>query len=181
MLFCADSDAVVEIVGSINGQLSDSRWRIAMCAIDTMLTDLGYDMPSRCRVISLARDAGQGQNVPASLHHQLGMKYREERRHLEALFQHLSDGTSELAPQMASLSRRSNRLAPISQQLRSHIEAGQLTAPLDDLTRIYLHMHINRLFQASQRTHEGVLYDFLARYYESQLARVKRHEPSRAS
>ena len=33
-------------------------------------------------------------------------------------------------------------------------------------------MHANRLLRSEQRAHELVLYDFLARLYESQLART---------
>jgi hypothetical protein len=35
-------------------------------------------------------------------------------------------------------------------------------------------MHANRLLRSAQREQEAVLYDFLARYYESDVARKRR-------
>ena len=35
-------------------------------------------------------------------------------------------------------------------------------------------MHVNRLIRSAQRAHELVLYDLLARLYESKLARAKK-------
>jgi len=37
----------------------------------------------------------------------------------------------------------------------------------------YSHMMVNRLFKSKQRLHEMVLYDFLHRYYKSEIARQK--------
>ena len=42
-----------------------------------------------------------------------------------------------------------------------------------ELSPSYIHMHVNRLLRSVQRAHEVVLYDFLTRLYESQIARSK--------
>ncbi|MCP5106131.1 MAG: hypothetical protein GY950_22285 [bacterium] len=44
---------------------------------------------------------------------------------------------------------------------------------LNDLMGSYSHMMINRLFKSKQRLHEMTLYDFLHRYYKSEIARRK--------
>lgn len=41
------------------------------------------------------------------------------------------------------------------------------------LAKSYLHMHANRLLRSAQRRQEAVLYDFLARHYESEMARKR--------
>ena len=46
----------------------------------------------------------------------------------------------------------------------------QLTLPLPELAVSYLHMHANRLLRSAHRAQELVLYDFLARLYQSQAA-----------
>ena len=51
---------------------------------------------------------------------------------------------------------------------------GALTVSLSELAPSYIHMHVNRLIRSAQRAHELVLYDLLARLYESKLARAKK-------
>ncbi len=68
---------------------------------------------------------------------------------------------------------RSERLAPIIAELKSCEEEGRLSVPLRELVLSYIHMHANRLLRSAQRQQELVIYDLLARIYESQLARAK--------
>ena len=75
------------------------------------------------------------------------------------------------------LRHRSARLAPIIAELKACEQAGRLTVPIRDLAPSYLHMHANRLLRSGQRAHEMVLYDFLARQYESALARDPTRDP----
>jgi hypothetical protein len=44
---------------------------------------------------------------------------------------------------------------------------------MDQLVGSYVHMHINRLMPTNQRLHELLIYDFLARHYQSAVARFK--------
>jgi hypothetical protein len=56
-------------------------------------------------------------------------------------------------------------------ELRSGVRAGRLTVPRAELAVGYLHMHANRLLRSAHRAQELILYDFLARLYESRAAR----------
>ena len=85
-----------------------------------------------------------------------------------------------LAPGVEILRRRSERIAPIIDELKVCEKTGRLSIPIVELAPSYLHMHANRLLRSAQRAHEAVLYDFLARLYESDLARV-RDQDQRAS
>ena len=49
--------------------------------------------------------------------------------------------------------------------------SGELVAPIADLMRSYMHMHINRMMRASAREHELVIYEFLFRAHDSHAAR----------
>jgi thiopeptide-type bacteriocin biosynthesis protein len=101
---------------------------------------------------------------------QLREGFRKERAALTALLDPASDAESPLGPGLEVLQRRSERLAPVAAELRSLEQAGRLTTPVSDLAGSYLHMHANRLLRSSKRAQEMVLYDFLARPYESRLA-----------
>ncbi len=101
---------------------------------------------------------------------QLSEKFRKERKSLEELLR-AEIGDHPLAPGLELFRGRSERLAPIIAELKSSEEAGRLSFPLRELVLSYIHMHANRLLRSAQRQQELVIYDLLARIYESQLAR----------
>jgi thiopeptide-type bacteriocin biosynthesis protein len=177
-LFHADSVAALGIVGLLDGDAgSDARWRLALRGIDQLLADLGFDTRAKLDVMSLARDAfmrehGAERVVP--FHKVLGERFRAERRALETLVDRTQDAASELAPALALFDARSNANAPIIAELRAAGDRGELGLSLPELAGSYMHMHANRLLRSAHRAHELVLYDWLARLYEGQLARTKR-------
>ena len=109
--------------------------------------------------------------VDLNLRRQLGDLYRKERKDLERLLSANADGVS--APGLAVLRQRSKRWAPAIKALREAEAASRLTLPLTGLASSLLHMHANRLLRSAARAQEMVLYDFLARLYESRSARSR--------
>jgi thiopeptide-type bacteriocin biosynthesis protein len=79
----------------------------------------------------------------------------------------LQGATSALDERSACGAHAARRLSALASERR-------LTRPLADIAGSLLHMHANRLLRSDQRAHELVLYDFLTRIYESQIARSKR-------
>jgi hypothetical protein len=73
----------------------------------------------------------------------------------------------------ALLRQRSLDIAPIAAQLRAREAEGALWLGVDRLVGSYLHMHANRMLRAAHRAQEAVIYHFLERLYESQVARQK--------
>jgi thiopeptide-type bacteriocin biosynthesis protein len=178
LLFCADSACVIDILGMIAGDAgADARWRLALRGIDQLLDDLGFDLAARLAIMRHTRDSfAREHRVDASIGFQrgLGDKYRKERTALEALLDRSRDAESELAPGLERLAARSVANAPIVAELRAAEQRGALTTPLTELAGSYVHMHVNRLIRSAQRAHEVVLYDLLARLYESRVARARR-------
>lgn len=48
------------------------------------------------------------------------------------------------------------------------------TGSLHELITSYIHMFLNRILLSNQRKHELVIYHFLSKYYDSQLAIAKK-------
>jgi thiopeptide-type bacteriocin biosynthesis protein len=176
-LFVADSACVLDILGMLAGDAGiDARWRLALRGIDQLLDDLGFDLAGRLSLMRRTRDAfAREHRVEASVGFQrgLGDKYRKERGALEALLDRARDADSDLLPGLERLAQRSAGNAPIVAALRAAEQRGALTVPLVELAPSYIHMHVNRLIRSAQRAHELVLYDLLARLYESRLARAR--------
>jgi thiopeptide-type bacteriocin biosynthesis protein len=175
-LFQVDSEAVLAILDMLEGdEGADFRWRLALRGIDMLLGDLRFDPETRMRVMRVMREGftrefggGKGLRV------QLDQRFRQEGRSLTPLLDPSGDAESELAPALAVLRQRSERSAPILNELRELERAGRLNQSLADLAPSYVHMHVNRIIRSAQRAHEMVLYDFLYLLYESRAARERK-------
>jgi thiopeptide-type bacteriocin biosynthesis protein len=175
-IFFADSDATVRIVESLSGDAgATTRWRLALRGIDAMFVDLGFDLRARLALArrcaeNYARDFGGS----ALFERQVGPKYREVRGDLSRLLDPAAAPETALVEGLAALAERSERIAPAIAALQNEEREGRLPVALTDLAISYVHMHVNRVLRSSQRAQEVVLYELLARLYDSQLARQGR-------
>jgi thiopeptide-type bacteriocin biosynthesis protein len=172
-LFHLDSEAVLELLTLFpEDARGDVRWRLALWGMAMLLTDLGFDLGTRRTVLGRIREAYAKEfRADDNLRHQLGARYRQARQDLGALLDPARGAGGLLAPGLAVLRRRSERLEPVVTELKACAQAGELTLPLAAVAPSYLHMHANRLLRSAQRAQELVLYEFLGRLYESQAAR----------
>jgi lantibiotic biosynthesis protein len=166
-IFSADSEAVLTILRATTGDGGfDKRWRMALLGVDRLLGDCGLDLEARRASIQRQRDAFQREfHAGLTTRKQLGERYRAERRKLEALFENPA-GPGDLAELARAFDVRSLRIVEAVRRMRPSAEA------LPALVDSYVHMHINRMIRSAQRTHELVLYDYLFRIYDGQLARA---------
>ncbi|HTQ06191.1 MAG TPA: lantibiotic dehydratase [Polyangiaceae bacterium] len=166
-VFEADSDAAVELLEESDAD-PEVRWRLTLVSLATLLADLGFELEERHAIAERARAAYAREHAAdAFFKKQLGDRFRVERGSLEALL--------EQAPP-AALGVRSRRVAAIARELREAEANGELDATLPDLAASYLHMSANRLLRSAARAHEAVLYDFIARLFESRLAKARRRD-----
>jgi thiopeptide-type bacteriocin biosynthesis protein len=156
---------------------ADARWRLAMRGMDALLDDFGLDLERKLQVVKAAREAfGKEFRTDGQFEHQLGDKYRKERASLERLLDPGHDGDSPLSPGLALIHQRSSRLKALASELRMLEESGRLFATTPELAQSFLHMHANRMLRSAARAQELVMYDFLARTYESLLARARKSD-----
>jgi lantibiotic biosynthesis protein len=175
-LFFADSLSILEIVETLSGdEGSDARWRLALRGIDLLFQDLGFGLADKHAIMKQIRDGFSREfGGGVYLERQLGDKFRKLRAELDPLLAPEIDPQSWLLPGLEALARRSTRSTAVIADLQAAEKAGKLTAPIRELVGSYIHMHCNRLLRAAQRAQELVLYDFLTRLYESQIARAKK-------
>lgn len=172
-LFQFDSELVLDLLYSISDQLGGKiRWQLGVCGIDSLLSALGLELSARRQLMnSLGRFGDKNASGNERYRKQLSERFRNERQALESLL----EGTAEL-PSLAcaALARFKERAQTIRIELEQAQQAGKLTGSIVDLAGSYVHMHLNRLFRSAPNAQEKVLYDFLARTYESRMAREKR-------
>jgi thiopeptide-type bacteriocin biosynthesis protein len=177
-LFQADSEAVLELLSLLPGdEGADARWRLMLCGMDRLLSDLGLGLEARLQVVTELRESfGREFQVERTIERQLNERFRKERRSTEELLCSRA-GTPVLARGLEVLQRRSDKLAPTLAGLKALATAGRLGIPLAGLAGSFLHMHANRMARAAARAQELVLYDLLNRHYSSQAARQRKTGP----
>jgi thiopeptide-type bacteriocin biosynthesis protein len=175
-IFQADSEAVLGIVELLEGDDGEhARWRLGLRGIDLLLSDLGLELSDKRELMRTLRASFvQTLGVEPRLEHQLSANYRRERGSLEALLDPANDQASDLAPGIELLHERSRKLVPFVRELDARGRAGRLSQTIHELARSYVHMFTNRLFRCAALSQELVLYDWLGRLYESNLARRRK-------
>ncbi len=175
-VFAVDSEAVLGIVATFDGEDSgDARWQIALRGLDLLLDDFGLDLQRKLDLMQRCRAdyAAEFQADKTGLAQALGRRFRSCRKPLEEMMRLGPDDHSSFQPALRMFACRSQALEPTVAALGECERAGRLWTPVARLVQSYLHMFVNRLIRADARQHEVVLYDFLARHYESAIARSK--------
>lgn len=162
-VFHADSKAVLNCICQLEGEEGERyRWLLGARGVDVLLQDFGYDLARRAVIMKAIRD-GFFQEFGGSqdLQTQLNSKYRQEMRQLSSFLDPAQDrenGIEGLFDERSTL-------------IRALIPTG---IDADYLLPSYIHMFLNRILLTGQRKHELVLYHFLSKYYDSQLAIQKK-------
>ena len=173
--FFYDSKMIVDMLALIEGDEGERiRWLFGLRAVDTMLDDFGFDMEGKFDLVTILRENfGREHGMNRNLKGQMEKKFRSDRAVINELMDRNNDQVSEMLPLFQFLAQKSTAVKPIAEQILTLSKNNRLGMPLNDLMSSYSHMMVNRLFKSKQRTHEMVLYDFLHRYYKSEIARQK--------
>jgi thiopeptide-type bacteriocin biosynthesis protein len=173
-IFEADSDAVLEILSQLEpGEGGDARWRLAFRGIHSLLLALGLDVSARARVVRAMRVAYAAEHhADAALESDLGARFRTVRPELEDLLQAATGSAHPLDPGFVALDQRAQRIGTLAATLRDRASSGAVPHSIEQLAPAFVHMHANRMLRSEQRSQELVLCDWLARIYESEIARA---------
>jgi lantibiotic biosynthesis protein len=167
--FQADSEAVIQLLDPTKGVGPDLRWQAAIPGIDTLLSDFGFDLDARLRLMRTLRERfGREFHADAPFARQLAARYRAVRPDLQRLLS--AEASDASTPWLDAFARRSTHAREALTVLRAAEHAASLDVPVAVLAESYVHMHLNRLFRAEQRAHELVVYDFLSCLYEGRIA-----------
>jgi lantibiotic biosynthesis protein len=173
-LFHADSDAVVALLDMFEpGERGlEERWQIGVLGSDALMCDLGLDDQARAAVTRHMHAALEREvQADARLRNATAGRVRAELGTVDALLAATADSNHPLAPGIAVLARRSERIRPLVAELADLRAAGSLDLPPDALATTYVHMWLNRLCRSQNRFQEYVTYALLARALRARVAR----------
>lgn len=170
-VFQADSDATVALLGMFErGERGlDERWRLGLLGADSLMRAFGLDAEARVRQARRAQAAFEHEfHADAELRKAVAARVRQEHAATRDAFD--ADGDHPLAPGIAVLAARDERIRPVVAELDVLSEAGRLTVSLEELAGAHVHMWLNRLCRSDNRFHEYVIYALLARVLEARTA-----------
>jgi len=173
--FHIDSAATLGMLDMIDGNEGEQvRWQFALRSIDELLDSFGYDADGRLHLMEKLRNGFVEEHGGSKdLKVQLDTKFRSIRALAEGILDRTGDAARDIFPLIELLRHKQQQLQPIAERLLSLKNNGALQPSLDGLMESFIHMMMNRIFPARQRTYEMVIYDLLHRCYKSLAARSR--------
>jgi len=172
--FYVDSEYTVKIIKQIIEHKEDYRWMIAFKMIDSLLSDLLFTVEQKLNLmervsINFKKEFGFDEFNAK----QFNTKYRDCMKIIDSVIKEKEDIDKPLKRMIEDIHKRSADLKPVFSTI---IKKSQ-KYKIDFLTLPghYIHMMLNRLFYEQARVHELIIYDFLRRYYASEIARSKKN------
>lgn len=179
-IFHADSRAVLGMLGAAGEDEAKTNLRLCLgvAGANALLEDFGLGLRQRMEIARQMRNGFRAEMEAdvvrmRVLGEKISADFRTDRERLTAL---LGEGHEEYT---RHLKRRSDETRGCVRRLRE--SAGDLTQPLTELLKSYIHMHVNRLLRFPDRQQELVIYDYLYRTLDYFRARgVKEARGARA-
>ncbi len=161
-IFHSGSECVATILKNLKGN-SELRWKAAFLIVDSLFTSLGLDIEEKKGFIERMNDSFL-REFNFNIHNSkcLNDAYRITRKAVADLVGGIDN-------------------EDVDSLMRKHVNAyanevaGIIgDVPIDKLNlSSYLHMEMNRLFASNNRLNEMVVYNYLTRYYKSEIAKAK--------
>jgi thiopeptide-type bacteriocin biosynthesis protein len=160
-----DSECIFSLLAYLKGKDENYRWRIVFLLIDRFLNDFECDLKAKKELISRISESYRkefGYNMYNAK--QLNVLFRDKKKIIEDTLN--KPGDSE--PMIFALSV----IGECSRKFKELTKVFDLSLSQTNVLS-YLHMSMNRLFRSQNRLHELLLYDFLSRYYSSEIAKFQ--------
>lgn len=148
----------------LGSDLAHAGWLGAARSIDELLVAFGCNLARRLALLTQWRAAFAHEfAVDKPMRLQLDARYRQHRAALRTALAPAHSAGPDALP-LAGL------LPEVANQLLARHAKGRLEVGLDALLGSYVHMLVNRAVSTRPRLHELLVYDFLTRYYQSEVA-----------
>lgn len=171
-LFCMDSRHMLALLGLLadSQNAEQDRWQLSLRLIDDTLSAFGYTAEDKKELLEKMSAGFKTEFgfTNSTFNKQLNDKFRMQRKNVESVFE---PETDPVGAYTAILDLRRRETEALAEQILPLTERERIEK--DDYVRSVIHMTMNRLFRSKNRIYEMVIYDFLFRYYQSALAKIK--------
>ncbi len=166
-LFCIDSCFTLKLLKLLMKDVDvNVRWLISIVMVDRLLDDFEYETIEKRKILS---------SLNHSFKAEFGFNQNNSKQFNTLYRQYSKDIYNAISlenyyrPYKRILNARSKRLKIVADKIMK-VDGNENK---DTLLSSYIHMMLNRIFRSKNRIYELVIYDFMYRYYESEIARDK--------
>ncbi len=179
--FYRNSKCVAELTKLFSSDKNgDIRFIIGLYGVHCLYEAFGISLKDRIplveaskRMFAIEFNVAHNKN----LREQIKRDYREVNPRISQLIENFPKGDEVFDFIKAEFDAQSREL----RKLLSELNKQEYSKNIYQLIPSYIHMFVNRFFNSGQRMNEMFIYQFLSKYYSSQLARDKANENKVAS
>ncbi|RNL68586.1 hypothetical protein ED312_23270 [Sinomicrobium pectinilyticum] len=174
-LFFHESQMILSFLAMIDeGEGQELRWLFALKVVDNLLSCFNYSLNEKLDLLTRMKSGfAKEHGINRALKKQLDDKYRLKRGDIEYFMTLQEEGNHRYKEILELLKIKREKSELYISKILEYKEKDRLDVLLDGLMTSYIHMFMNRLFMSKNRVHEMVCYDFLYRYYSSEVAKEK--------
>lgn len=168
-VFFIDSEFILRFIQRLDdGNPEQQRWKLALAIVDNYLTAFRLDLQQRKDIAKI--NADKFKNEFGLVHHnetkQLNDKYRAHRKDIENVMMSKDEILGPI------IKEHMKAIALPIEKIIITEKSGKLQVSMISLLSSIIHMSLDRLFLTRNRLHEMVIYEFLSRYYASEIAKT---------
>jgi thiopeptide-type bacteriocin biosynthesis protein len=170
--FFIDSEFIIKLLHQLREDNPEQhRWKLAIILIDSFLSAFSFDTRQKQELLSMMTENYKKEFgfTQINAKKQLDNKYRTNRREIEQSMMWETDAGEV----MNVIKARRETIFAISEKMLFLEKHNELQVTLNSLLTSMIHMTMNRWFRTKNRLHELVIYDFMFRYYTSEIAKKK--------
>ena len=172
--FFIDSELIIQLLNQLNDENPEHhRWKLALVLIDSFLSAFSYDLFQKKEILNTISENFKKEF--GFTHHnakrQLDNKYRTYRTEIETVM----FWENKVSDTIDVIKTQRQVFFPIVENIAEIEKSGDLQVNLKELLSSLIHMTMNRWFRTKNRLHEMVIYDFLSRYYTSEMAKINKN------
>lgn len=169
-LFFIDSESIINILQELDDDNPElKRWESALVIVDNYLSAFKIDLPQRLEFSKM--NADKFKNEFGFIRHnetkQLNDKYRAYRKDIE----YTMSKKNEIFKSNKAIKEQMQTFIPLIEKIAIMDKSGELQVTMVSLLSSLIHMSLDRLFRTKNRLHEMIIYEFLSKFYSSEIAR----------
>ncbi len=167
MLFYNDSKTIIKALSYSTDE--DSLLLFALKNTDSLLDNFGYSVTQKLDFCAEQMQYYKAEyTINKIVNKQLSAKFRHRKKDINTFLRNIATLKGQIKLQKL-LTIKSNIDKPIIAKIKKEATSLQINSYLGS----YIHMSINRSFRSKQRLYEMLCYDFLVRFYTSEIAKAK--------
>jgi thiopeptide-type bacteriocin biosynthesis protein len=161
---------IINLLTNLQGIESEKqRWLLALRTTDELLTIFDYSIEKKLALLNSLKDNFAKEfHIEGNFKKQFSLNFRENRKEIEKIVR-----ASKEEALLLPIFQKSEKIKRITEKILEYERNKELQVSLNDLLCSHIHMMLNRFFRTQQRKHELVIYDYLYRYYDSEINKLK--------